>query len=279
MNRDDEPTDRNEPENDRRPARRRRDDDDDRRVPKKSSTGMIIGIVAGVFLAMVLVCGGLIAVLLPAVSKVRDAAARAKSQNNMKQIGLAQHNFHDTVGGFVGPNAVDPTTKEVYAGHSWRVGLLPYIEQDSLYRGIDLSQPWDSPRNAQFTGAVVPAYRDPTDANQPTTATPYRVFVGGGALFNADGKPVPMSTVSDGLSNTIMIMEAFDTVPWAKPQELTYSPTTALPKFGSATAYRGGFSVMMADGSVRFMRNGVSDATMRKLIEKADGQLIGEGEW
>jgi len=279
MNNDDQQLERDEPEEDRRPRRRRRDEDEDlRAAPKRSSTGMIIGIVLGVGFAMQLVIGGLIALLLPAVKKLREAAARSKNMNNMKMIGLAKHSVHDTVNGMMGPNAVDGRTGEVYTNHSWRTGMLPYMEQDSLYRGIDMKQPWDAARNAQFTSVVVPQFRDISDANQATTATPYRVFVGGGAVFNPDGNPVSLKSISDGTSNTILVVQAFDTVPWAKPQELNYSPTAPLPKLGSP-GNSSGFMVLVADGSVRFVGNKVSDATLRKLIEKADGQTIGVEEW
>lgn len=269
--------DRDEPETDDRPRRRRREYDDDRRpVPKRSSTTTILLIVGGVFLAMIVVFGGMIALLLPAVSKLRDSAARSKSQNNMKLIVLGQHNFEASGGGFMGPFAVDSTSGVIHTNHSWRTGLLPYIGQGGLHQGIDLNQAWDAPRNSQFTNIPVREFQDPTPGNNITTATPYRCFVGGGAVFTPDGKPVPINSVSDGTSNTFLFVEAFDTVPWAQPKELTYSTTAPLPKLGSAAANRGGFNAAMADGSVRFIRNTVSDATLRKYIEKADGQLITE---
>src|SRR5205814_1952871 len=99
-------------------------------------------------------CGGLpvaaimVGLLLPAVQKVRGAAERVKDQNNLKLIGLGMHNVNDAAGrGFYAPFAHDEKTGQLYTGNSFRVSLLPYVEQDGVYRQFDLSQPWDSPRN------------------------------------------------------------------------------------------------------------------------------------
>ena len=161
--RDDRPNDTDDRGNDRgddrperadeRPRKRRRRDEDfddrDAAPPKKSNTTMIVLIVVGVFGLFTMVCGGLaIGLLLPAVQKVREAAARSASQNNMKIIGLAMYNSNDANAGVVhGPLAMDGMGQP-NPGMSFRVGLLPYMEQGSLHTSLDMTQPWDSARNA-----------------------------------------------------------------------------------------------------------------------------------
>src|SRR5262245_20801422 len=89
-------------------------------------------------LVVIAIIAILIGLLLPAVQKVREAAGRMSCQNNLKQIGLAFHSFHDAVQSFPmgGSGGADPTTKDTMG---WAYQILPYIEQDSLYRNTDIN--------------------------------------------------------------------------------------------------------------------------------------------
>lgn len=263
---------------DDRPRRRRdrdRDDDDDYDRPRRKKGGMsttaivllVCGVVGAVGLIGVVV---LAALLVPAVQKVRQAAGRANDTNNLKQLGLGMHNQLDATNKWTVPFAHD-NTGTVYRGHSFRVGLLPYVEQDALYRSLDLTQPWDSPRNSPITSQAVRPFFTPFDP--PSSNTPYRAFVGGGALFNADGSPVHIRDIKDGSSNTILMVHATEQVPWAKPQELAYSPTGPLPPLGHK-AMPGGATVLMADGSTRFLAAGTPDPVLRALITRAGNEPV-----
>jgi hypothetical protein len=125
----------------------RRDVYDDYDRPRRKSgggTGVIIAVVVGV--VAVVMCGGgaiLIALLLPAVQKVREAASRTSDQNHLKELSVAMHNDHDVTNRWTAPFAHDERGT-VHKGQSFRVNLLPYLGQDGLYRSIDLTQPWDS---------------------------------------------------------------------------------------------------------------------------------------
>jgi prepilin-type N-terminal cleavage/methylation domain-containing protein/prepilin-type processing-associated H-X9-DG protein len=92
-------------------------------------------------LVVIAIIAILIGLLLPAVQKVRDAAARATCQNNLKQLGLALHNYADSHGAFP-PSHV--TTPKV---HGWIAMTLPYFEQDNLFKRYDQTVNWDDPRN------------------------------------------------------------------------------------------------------------------------------------
>ncbi|MBY0457152.1 MAG: DUF1559 domain-containing protein, partial [Gemmataceae bacterium] len=139
----------------------------------------VLGVLANVIVAVVL--------LPEAVVRVRDSAARMQDQNNMKQIALAEHNYHDARGGFVGPYARDDFGK-VNEGLSFRVSLLPYMGENQLYAKFDPTKPWDAPANRGVSDTPLRAYTHPFDfadnQQRPTTQTAYRVFYGGGALFN-----------------------------------------------------------------------------------------------
>jgi hypothetical protein len=256
-------------------SRRRRENDErdlDDRPPRRSGGLSVVAIgliVGGVLLLLACVIVVPLLLLIPAVSKVREAASRTQEQNNLKILSLAMHNDNDAHGGMFAPYAHDKDGK-IHSGLSFRVSLLPYLEQDALYRSFDLAEAWDSPRNAAQSAMVVKTFQSVVDPQG--TNTPYRVFVGGGALFNEDGKPVKLVEIQDGTANTILFVYASDAVPWAKPQELKYGKSIPLPKFGHPSMTT--VPVAFADGSVRMMRPNESEQTIRALIEKGDGQVV-----
>lgn len=235
--------------------------------------------IAGLLLGMLGTVAGIgvgIWGYIKATESVGLAADRLRDQNNMKQIGIAFHSQHDANWGMSAPHARDFTGK-VNTDLSWRVGILPYIEQQSLYNRFDLTQPWDSAKNKPLSNTPIKTYTGPFDGPEPSVNTPYRVFYGGGAMFNEDGQPVRLTEVTDGTSNTIMTVGAFEQVPWAQPKEFKYDPNGPLPKLGHARL-RGGFQVGLVDGSVRFVSDRVSETTLRRAITKADGHALGD-DW
>ncbi len=219
--------------------------------------------------------------LLPAVQKVRSAASTAGSANNLKQIGLALHNYHDTYGSLpsvaVGaPNA--PQARK--AGLSWRVALLPYIEEDTLYRRFRMDEPWDSPNNLSLLGFMPRTYRHPA-AITPPDHTHYRVFVKRGAgpglapalLENPWDGNRPLLGMRDGLANTLVVVEAADAVPWTKPDELTFDPNQSLPRLGVNAS--DDFNILLLDGAVRRVsQKRLGEATLRALITSNGGEPL-----
>jgi hypothetical protein len=111
----------------------------------------------------------LIALLLPAVQQAREAARRTQCKNNLKQIGLALHNYHDSHRVFPpGWIAVDefrmPSAHEGTSGVGWGTAILPYIEQDAIFRLFNPSLPLTDPANAAFLQSQVNAYKCPSDS-------------------------------------------------------------------------------------------------------------------
>ena len=130
--------------------------------------------------------GVLVALLLPAVQSAREAARRAQCTNNLKQIALAMHKYHDANNSFPKPAITDKDGKPVL---SWRVAILPYIEQAELHNKFKLDQPWDSPHNKALLQEMPTTYLCPSRSNAALSTTTYRVFSGKGALFE-DGVAV-----------------------------------------------------------------------------------------
>jgi hypothetical protein len=243
------------------------------------------GMVAGVFGVLFW------AVLGPGtyfvIGKVRDSANQAHSRNNLKQMSLACLNYHDTQNAFppvyfrqgpqigFGPPGVDPQNPNApRTGLSWRVAILPYVEEDILYRQFHLNEPWDSPHNKTLLTRMPKVYVHP-NADAATTAagkTHYRAFTGPGTMFDPTlGHPVHIGDIPDGMSNTILIVEAAEAVEWTKPDDLPFGPTTPLPKLGGLS--KGGFNVAMVDGSTRFIPDTVSERVLRAAITRNGGEF------
>jgi hypothetical protein len=215
-----------------------------------------------------------VGLLLPAVQKVREASGRAQGSNNLKQMALAMHNHNDAFGGKLPAHAIyakDGKTPLL----SWRVAILPFIEQDHLYRQFHLDEPWDSEHNKKLIPLMPMVYSDPVGppAREPGT-TYYQIFVGGGAPWDKSPKqPSIPRTFVDGTSNTIMIAEGAEPVVWTKPDDLTYDPKMPLPKLGPRPGMA--FLVALADGSVRSISRAMSEKTLRAAITAAGNETMG----
>ncbi|HVK07299.1 MAG TPA: DUF1559 domain-containing protein, partial [Gemmataceae bacterium] len=167
---------------------------------------------------------------------------RAQTANELKQIGLAIHNY-EAANGHLPADITDAAGKPIL---SWRVHLLPYLEQEAVYKQLRLTEPWDSEHNKKVTAAAAPVFRGPGGGR-----TVYLAVTGKGTGFPQDGSKLKVADFTDGLSNTILAVEANEesAVPWAKPADLAADPkqpTKGLERPGRAT-----FAALFADGSVR----------------------------
>ncbi len=197
------------------------------------------------------VIGALVGILLPAVQSSRDAARRMQCTNNLKQIALAMHNYHDANKSFPPAFKADADGKPL---HSWRVLILPYLESSALYGQIRLNEPWDSEWNSQFHSQMPQVYgctKTPKDTKKGLTHV--SVIIGKETPFTGS-KGTKMSAITNGTSNTIMVIERDQAVCWMAPdQELSCKE---LQKSGfkyPCTLHENGGIAANCDGSVRFM--------------------------
>ncbi len=203
-----------------------------------------------------------------AVKRAETAAAVAQSSNNLKQIGLAMHNYHDT------HNAMPPAAvcdKKGKPQLSWRVLILPYIEQDALYKKFKLDEPWDSENNKKLLDQMPKVYAIPGQ-KAGASETHYRVFAGNGAAFEWV-KGVRLIDYTDGTSNTLMVVTAANAVPWTKPDELEFDPD-ADPTKQIGLVVNGRWQFVMGDGSVRSLNKFPPKDTMKALVTRAGGEVI-----
>ncbi|QEG29261.1 putative major pilin subunit [Gemmata obscuriglobus] len=268
-------------------------------------------------LVVIAIIAILIGLLLPAVQKVREAAARMSCANNLKQLALACHNHHDTLGYFpqggdryysarLGSNgsyATASATQATSQTWGWGYQILPYIEQDNL---------WRNATDATVKGTALkmfscPSRRAPTIynggmlsdyvANGGTTGENVEPHNGVVVRFNAG--VIQLQTIADGTSNTIVFAEKFVSKDvytggmwgdntgyysgwgWDSVRFLTNPPaqdivTTDWGSYGHryGSAHSSGFQSAFCDGSVRNVRYGVTTSALQAACNRADGQVF-----
>jgi len=226
--------------------------------------------------------GILVSLLLPAVQAARFAARRAQSSNNMKQILLAMLNHESAKMAYPARASFDEQHKPLL---SWRVHMLPYLEQDELYQKFHLDEPWDSEHNKQLIPLMPPVYRNPSSAAGPGLTT-YLAVCGEGFAFDGE-KGRSIAELKDGTSNTILVVDANDdhAVTWTKPDDWQYDEEE--PMAGLGETHPQGFEAGFADGSVRQLSKRISPKVFHAMLTVAGGEVIdgdmelpsdGEGE-
>jgi hypothetical protein len=291
-------------DDDDRPRRRRpRDDEDDDRSPRpaarKSNTGMILAIVGGVLL---LCCGGgggvvyylyvkakkgveqVKANIDQAAQNINEAAEAENSRQNVMQIGTAIQAHQNALNTFPN-NSYDTKNGRLRPLLSWRVHILPYIGEGNLYRQFKLDEPWDSPNNKALLNQMPMVYGTPEmNTRAGPGRTYYRGFSHAGAMFEKPANPgaqapvLKRTDVTDGLVNTVMVVEAGEAVEWTKPEDLDFGPGRPRPTLGAGRTKVVTFvPALTCDGIAHRMRKDVSDQTLRWLVDRQDGNLIPPG--
>jgi hypothetical protein len=216
-----------------------------------------------------------VGLLLPAVQKAREAGRDAQSMNNLRQIGLAMHNFHDTHGALPAPASYDGDGKPLL---SWRVHILPYIEQDALYKKFKLDEPWDSKHNKELIKEMPTFYKVPGGMKVDDGKTCYLVPTGDDTIFPkgeaGSEKGLKLTAITDGTSNTIMVVEAAPdkAVPWTKPEDWEFDADK--PNKGLVGHRPNSFLALFADASVHRIPKSTKDETLKALFTRAGGEVV-----
>lgn len=198
------------------------------------------------------------------------ASAEVELQNNLKNLGLAMHNYQDTYQSLPSPTVFIPMRNP---NLSWRVNMLPFVENVGLYQQFKFDEPWDGPNNIKLLDKM-PAIFAPL-GKQPKGnvkgGTYIQLITGPGTLYpQKDTKAKIPGSFPDGTSNTILIVEAGTLVPWTKPDDIVLTPGQPLPKLGAFHPH--GFYAAMGDTTIRFVdTRKVSEKTIRLAINPADG--------
>lgn len=202
-----------------------------------------------------------------------NAQSTAVAKNDLKQLAAAMINYSSTEQRLPAEAILSADGKPLL---SWRVELLPHLNEGAIYQQFHRDEPWDSPHNRTLISRMPSVFADPRLDDIPGQCqrgeTYVKVFTGTGTIF--DGKPRMPHRIKDGSSNTILIAAGGSPVPWTKPDDIPYDPQKPLPDL------LGPFDIWLvatADGSVHsFDIGGMpdKDARIRPLITIADGKFV-----
>jgi hypothetical protein len=248
-------------------------------MPKREDDKFVVFRVAGegsdttTALTTVAISGILVALLLPAVQAAREAARRTASINNVKNINLAVLNNADRTKVFPPQDITDAEAKPLL---SWRVHILPYLEQQALYDQFHLDEPWDSEHNKKLIAKMPEVYLDPSSRWQPTDGkTHYLGVKGPNFAFNPENKQQTFASFRDGTSNTIMLVQVNDdhVTTWTKPEDWEPDEKNLLNGL-IPNLHPGIFLVGFADGSVRNITGNVDLTWFKGALTRAGGEVL-----
>ena len=209
----------------------------------------------------------LIGLLLPARRGSGGASRRSHCSNNLKQIALALHAYHEKHQALPPAFTVDADGKPL---HSWRTLILPSLEQQALYDQIDLTKPWDDPVNKVAFATNLQIYRCPA-ADYPAGHTAYLAVAARGGCFEGL-EPRALKSITDNHSLTLMIIEVGSehAVHWMSPrdasEELILNRGTV-----SKLPHQQGAQAVCVDGSTRYLPGDTKPAALRAMISIAGG--------
>jgi hypothetical protein len=241
-----------------------------------------------------------VGLLTPVLLHTHRAADRYRAAHNLKLIAYALHNYADTYhGSFPAaaiPNEMLPPEQRL----SWMAALLPFLEKETVYNAIDQTKSWDAEENRHAVNTAFPFFLSseppPQSANGGPGLTEYVGLAGVGVdspflprdhpragAFGYDrGARLP-ADFKDGTSNTIIVAETgWANGPWASagPATVRGLDTSRRPYVGKGRQFGGiqspGANIALGDGSVRFLHEGISSATVEALATMAGNERTGD---
>ncbi len=245
-------------------------------------------------LVVMAVIGVLVALLLPAIQAARESSRRTSCTNNLKQIGLALHLYHDVNSSFP-PGCIEarpfhPNGRQI----AWSALILPYLEEDPLYDQIDFDSPFDSPENSTAARVILPVYLCPTTPrSSPLQRGRGPCDYGGiyGERITSHNRPpkgtmlfdraISFRDIHDGKSNTLVIAEDSN---WPDGQWINgrniFDQAFAIndaPKFENdiRSLHPGGANGTFCDGSVRFLSETMDLHTLAAICTRAGQEPVG----
>lgn len=202
-------------------------------------------------------------------ARLTDAASKNTSMNNLKQLALALHN-HESAFTFFPPQALtSPSGKKLL---SWRVMILPFLEQNELYQKFKLDEPWDSAHNAALIKEMPKVFARP-NADPTLGKTPYVAPLTKDSFFGRPGAPPGFKDILDGTSNTVWMIEAPPEleVVWTKPEDWEVKGAEAIDQLLKLSPE---LLVSQMDGSVQLLPATITSDIIMKMLTIAGGEVV-----
>jgi hypothetical protein len=224
--------------------------------PRKPFQFSVRGLLG--FVAATCIIGAL---LFPAIQSAREAAWRPACMNNLKQIGIALHNYHDVFDCFPPPFSTDASGKPL---HSWRVAIETYVESNNFSITFDYSLPWDNPKNLKASGPYARCFTCPSSRKPGGSGfTNYVMVVG--------QKRAAPSDQTKEHANAIIVVEISDSdIHWTEPGDLNFDEMSFQINDGSKPSISShhvhGAMVLYADASVHFLNESIDAEELKKLL-------------
>ncbi|TWT88378.1 hypothetical protein Mal64_18580 [Pseudobythopirellula maris] len=215
---------------------------------------------------MVWSIGVVVALLLPAVQAGREAARRNQALSQAKQIALALHNHHDIHNRFPAQAITDASGRPLL---SWRVALLPYLEEEKLYGMFHLDEPWDSPHNQSLLKYMPGVYCDPSGKFAKSDGKSHFLGVAGPqAFFDGGPKGRTFASLTDGSAKTLALVQVDDdhAVEWTKPADYDAAAHHANPVAGIGELHPDVFLAGFGDGHARAVPLDIAPQTLRAML-------------
>lgn len=227
----------------------------------------VIGLVCGIMFTIITLVG---AILVPAVGSTRDAVWRIQCANQMEQLNLALLKYHQATEHLPAHAIYSDDGKPLL---SWRVAILPYIEQQALHARFHLDEPWDSEHNRALIPEMPAFLLDPSSKLALEQGkTRYVGPVGKGLVFNGTDRGI---SLTDDTATIITLLQVNDphAVIWTKPKDWTYDEKEPLHGL-DGSVFSGVFLVGFADGDVREISETVDSEMFYKLLTVAGKEQI-----
>ncbi len=211
-----------------------------------------------------------ISAAVPIFQDWSQSVAKERATANLDKIHKALQAYHEKKDHFPVPATLDKEGKPLL---SWRVELLPFLGEQSLYNEFHRDEPWDSPNNKPLLERMPAVFGHPSTKAEPGL-TFYRGVIGKGAFFDPEVKDgVKLDMINDGASDTLAIVEAKESVPWTKPgTEIPFAGDSMLPMLGGHKP--GGFTALFVDGTVSFLRDSISPESVRAISTREGDERI-----